>query len=589
MKSSTVRALLFGLSALLFVGCASNATNLNPPGSSFVPAGLTPKLGPGAARIVVRIPEGTQGTQYISPSTKSMMVVIYHGTTTVYSKKVDLTSSSPGCTNASPTTCLLTIHLPAASYTASVTTFDAMNGTGKRLSIAEGVAFAVVSGQSTLIPLTLNGVPAGIVVLNKGPNAVYVVARDADGNYILGHGSPTYSAARTSGSTVVAITQPNASHPNLIGFTATGTTGHETIGVTASFPTGANGCSPTLRGCENPGAISASYGQTLFVTSYSNNNVLGFTLPLVGSTQNAAYVLNAAAPMTIGLDASNDLFVGGYNHPGHLYEFEPPYASTPNVTNSTGISDPYGMTVDSSGAVYSANTTGTVSIFSAPYTAAPTVITSGVSVPYATALDASKNLYVVNDGNNTFTIYPPPYTTGSPVSVATASAPYSMKIVGTKLYVGEASAIEVFDVSVPLTQTSTPLATLTNGVSYVYAMALDTSGNLFASNYLGGSPAHYGTITKYAAPLASGEAPAFTLTQTSAGGATYSPWGIAFDAAGNLYVVNTNGGVGVTAGGIVEYLAPITAASAPAVSLATGQFNSPNNLAITGNGLTILP
>ncbi|HTA40459.1 MAG TPA: hypothetical protein VK760_15345, partial [Candidatus Acidoferrales bacterium] len=309
------------------------------------------------------------------------------------------------------------------------------------------------------------------------------------------------------------------------------------------------------------------------------------------SVQLATHVLNASAPETIGLDASNDLFVGGYNHPGHLYEFKPPYASTPSVTNSTGIADPYGMTIDSNGAVYSANTAGppgSVSIFNSPYTAAPTVISSGADFPFATALDASKNLYVANNGNSTVTIYPPPYDTASPVSVTTASPPYSILVLGSRLYVGEATAIEVFDLSVPLTHSSLPVATVTNGISYVYAMAFDASGNLFASNLLGGISAHYGTITKYTAPVTSGEAPSITLTQTKTGASTYSPWGIAFDAAGNLYVDNTTGGS--NAGGIVEYLAPITAASTPAISLATTQFSTPNNLAITkGNVLTIVP
>jgi hypothetical protein len=588
MNSWLLRRSAFGLTALLLAGCAgATSSSLTPTASLPAPSDLTPKTGQGLARIVVRIPQGTTGTQHISPSTKSMTVTVLHGSTTVLSKKFNLMPGSAGCSAGTPTTCTMPMHLPAASYTLSVSTSDAANGTGKKLSLAQGVPLVITSGQNKIVPLTLNGIPAVIVVLNKGPNAVYVAARDADGNYIVGRGSPTYTAARTSGGTIVTIVQPSVAHPNLIGFTATGTIGHETIGVTASFPTGANGCVPNERGCEAPDAVNASFGQTLFSTNYSNNSVLGFTLPLTGSTQGAAHVLNAVQPQTIAIDASENVFVGGYGKPGHLYEFTPPYASTPSVTNSTGIADPYGMMVDSSGAVYSANTTGTLSIFNSPYTGAPTVVSSGISVPYASALDASANLYVANEGNKTITVYPPPYTTASPVSVTTASPPYSMLVSGSKLYVGEVSAVEVFDVSVPLTHSSTPVATVTNGISYVYAMAFDPSGNLFVSNYLGGNP-FYGTITKYSAPVTSGEAPSVTLTQTKTAGSTYSPWGIAFDTAGNLYVANTVGGV--KAGGIVMYAAPITAASTPAISLVTTQFDTPNNLAVTkANALTIVP
>lgn len=591
MNVSLLRPSSLGMMALLLAGCAGGATpSLAPSSSLLAPSGLSPNNNQGTARIVVHIPKPQRPAHYISPSTQSMTVAIFHGTTQVYAHTFNLLPTSAGCkTVPTGTKCKLNIQLVAGNYNASIATFDAANGAGKRLSQGQGLTFGVVKGKIKTIPLALNGIVAHLLILNAGPDAVYVVALDAGGNYIIGPGSPTYVAARVSGTPVAVITQPTATRPNIVSFAPAGIApGQETIGITASFPSGINGCAPTGRACT--GFVSASYGQTLFVTNYQNKNVLGFSLPLTSNAQAAAYVLPAYYPLVLALDASDDLFVGGYGQPGHLYEFKPPYPTTPSVTNATGINDPYGLAVDSSGAVYSANTKapGTVSIFNSPYTAAPTVISNGVSFPFATAVDASKNLYVANEGNNTVTVYPPPYTTASPVSVATVSTPYSILVAGTKLYVGEVSAIEVFDITAPLTHASTPAVTLTNGISYVYSMAFDASGNLFASNLLGGVSFFYGTITKYAAPLTNGEAPAITLTQTKAGVSTYSPWGIAFDAAGNLYVVNTVGGVG--AGGIVEYLAPITAASTPTYSVATNQFNSPNNLAITkAKSLTITP
>jgi hypothetical protein len=79
--------------------------------------------------------------------------------------------------------------------------------------------------------------------------------------------------------------------------------------------------------------------------------------------------------------------------------------------------------------------------------------------------------------------------------------------------------------------------------------------------------------------VTTGEAPSITLVQTNTGGASYYAWGLGFDASGNLYLANTSGGQ--SAGGLVEYLAPITATSMPAVSIATSQFDTPYFLAIT--------
>ena len=120
---------------------------------------------------MVKVPKSSASSErsaaYVSPATLSMTISVMQGSTSVISQTVGLTASSTGCTS-SPTS----------------TTW------------AQSVAFTVAASQSTLVPLTLSGIPTAIKVYSAGTDSVDVVAQDADGNLI--------------------VVQPTASHPNLI-------------------------------------------------------------------------------------------------------------------------------------------------------------------------------------------------------------------------------------------------------------------------------------------------------------------------------------------------------------------------------------
>jgi hypothetical protein len=112
-------------------------------------------------------------------------------------------------------------------------------------------------------------------------------------------------------------------------------------------------------------------------------------------------------------------------------------------------------------------------------------------------------------------------------------------------------------------------------------MALDATGNLFASNTTGGADLT-GSITKYDTPLTNGEAASFSLVQSSEAA---DPIGIAFDAAGNLYVADNKSG----ASGLVEYPAPVTAATT-GITVQSSELDRSSFIAITkGNVLVITP
>jgi virginiamycin B lyase len=162
--------------------------------------------------------------RFISPSTKGITISV-KGPTNL-DETVGLTASSPGCSSAdSGVTCTVSLALlgcptNASCYTAAVATYDAVSCNdgactiphgANALSANQSVAFTIAAGTTNGINLTLDGIPttAGIVpnasstlTGNSGagftiskcvttPQAVTVVGFDADGNQIVGPGSPT--------------------------------------------------------------------------------------------------------------------------------------------------------------------------------------------------------------------------------------------------------------------------------------------------------------------------------------------------------------------------------------------------------------
>jgi len=523
-----------------------------------------------------------------------MTVAVLQGSTPVVSQTVGLTANSAGCTSSlASTTCTLVLSLAAGSYTASITTYDGTNGTGNALSTAQNVGFTVVANQNNLVPLTLSGIPTAIQVIAAGTNAVDVLAQDADGNFIVGVGAPTFTASLTSGAAVASIAQPSASAPNLISFAKASPAvyGTETIGITASYPSGeTNACTQSGAVCSLPSAITATNSDgAAFVANYSDSNVLGFTLPLTSSTQAPAYSIPLSYAFLLAADASGNLFAASYASPAAtVEEISPPYSAA-TVTNSLGGDDPYQMAVAPNGDLALANTSGSAggSLYLSPFSASatPASLTSGLSTPYGVAFDASNNLYFGNYSTSSVTMLAPPYTTATPVTVGTTSYPYSLTISGSTLFVGEGSNVDVF--TLPLTGSSTPTAKISSGINSVYRMAVDASGNLWVANDSGGVNSK-GSIEEFTTPFSTGESPSVTISMPVGGGSTsYEPWNIAFDSAGNLYVTNSSGGA--TSGGLLEFSPPITNSSTPAVAIETSNLDALYDLAITPGTFSVTP
>ncbi|MGC2495172.1 hypothetical protein [Candidatus Binatus sp.] len=203
--------------------------------------------------------------------------------------------------------------------------------------------------------------------------------------------------------------------------------------------------------------------------------------------------------------------------------------------DDTGLDEPIGVALDSSGNIYVANDFGgesglgsvTVYPFGSNGNVTPiTKITggkTGFDFPTGIALDSSRNIYVTNCGVD---------CNGS-----------------------NARSVEIF--AAGSSGNVRPTATITGGqtdLAFPFGIALDSGGNIYVANEIGGENG-LGSVTMYPAGSNGNVAP----TATIAGHMTAldSPTGIALDADANIYVANLNSNsVTVYAAGTDGNIAP---------------------------------
>ena len=559
------RGVALAAAIALLAGCSGSPSATLPTASNA--AALQP-----AARVpvdfVIRVPKRNRRSHFIAPSTKSMSIAITFAGKSVLKKTLTLTPNSPGCKPvAGGTQCTVSVALgPKNGYIASIDTYDGFNGTGKLLSIAQDVAFTVKVGKKNQVSLTLSGVPAQIVTTKASATSFTVVAKDADGETIVGAGAPSFTASKTSGSTVVSIVQPTKAAPNTVTVALAsprpvdGST--ETIGITASYAFGlTNACTQGGAVCTRSDAVTAQAPRQVIIvgsyaggyTSSASGNVAGFEIPFSSSTPAPAYAMKAKYPFVMTADAAGNIFVPGYSSSGPLYEFSPPYGSAAVTNTNAAFNTSRGAALDSHGNIFIGNNgASTVSEIEPPYTGAPALTltsTSGISAPQGIAVDTAHGdtLYVGN-GSALGVYESSDYTTEAHAVTLASSAYDGMLIANGKLFVGEGAAVEIF--TLPIANNTPTHVSITQNLSSVPGVAVDASGNLFVANF-GNSQ-----VMEYKTPFSNDESPAAVIATGLNG-----PWSLCFDALGNLYVVNTVGESGH--GSITQFAPPFSNSSAP--------------------------
>jgi len=186
--------------------------------------------------------------KFVSASAISAAIAL-NGGTPLY---VDVSPSSSICAataGSNGRTCTIPVTAPSGKTTFTVTLYDAPNGGGNKLG-SGGATQTIVIGTPFTVALALSGITATVTiavpVINVGPTSVpvTVIAKDADGNTIIG--SAPYSApitltnSDTSGVLTLSTTTVNS--PNdLVLVTYNGST----LAAPANISATSSGLAPT--------------------------------------------------------------------------------------------------------------------------------------------------------------------------------------------------------------------------------------------------------------------------------------------------------------------------------------------------------
>jgi hypothetical protein len=486
MMSTRLLAIL--CSAAVLAGCSAAGSSMPSEGNGTTPAHGREVTGAVTFRIKVpKVRRSGRTPRYVSPATKSIVLKIT-GPTKV-SETANLTANSKGCTSSvTGTLCELSLTLKPGGYTATISTYDGLKGTGNVLSTAQSIAFKVTAGTGNTVGLTLSGIPHAIFVapasdygrtgaggqielFGTSANRLLIEAMDADGDAILGPGSPSFSIAKAFGGLAVTVSQPATTSPNI--FTVT------------------------------PPSSFSEATATLSIQAVYNSSVTD------GCAQSGS---NCFGSVTIGM-AEVGAVAAGSGFAVFQVGDASPFASTGGLTQA------YAAAFDSAANLYVATASGIV-VYGPPYTAPSFVITSGVGDPRALAFDNAGTLYVANcptcfgAGTDDVTEYAPPFSAAS-VAAATVvsgiSEPISLAFDGSNdLFVANVTGNSGVG-SVTEYTGGALAATITNAIAAPNALAFDTGvPALFVSNSAGG-------VEEYHTPF-NGAAPSGSLPTTSPGG-----------------------------------------------------------------------
>lgn len=511
----------------------------------------------GTVKVTIAVPKiiGSR-SHYVSSATQSIVIDVGDAHRRFLLKeKHNLTPGTKGCTNTTKAlTCSFEFQVPAGKDRFEIFTYDRRKGRGNVLSGEISFVHRVKAGKTTKLPLALTGVArsiswqladAGYSAFETGNSAsgfqfagvdqriVDIFALDADGNFIVGAGSPKLSLAshntndlevtpisgnanefvlaphRASSVQLIATakslgsTTPSIVNVSIGSVLYVANHGSTTPGgsVTVYVPWSDTPVETITDGISNPGVLTVDNFGDVWVgnDAGSVSDAGSITEYSLGNTTPVRTISGLTKPVSSGRALAVDISGNVYcacNHGHEVDEFTPAGGSTPSRTltaasSPTGISSPISVVTDRSGNLYVANLGSNaigVSVFAPGTGTTPTRnITSGINGVTQLAVDSTGRVYAVNTGAspNTVTEYIP--GTGT-LSKALDSIGDLKEISG--LAVDLSGAVYVPDSASPTNSVVTQFAAASSSDgtgsrtfvihdAYIYATAVDGLSNVY--------------------------------------------------------------------------------------------------------------
>jgi len=590
MRSGIAAAAL----AALLAGCGGGGQSVAPRASA--PNGVARATATIKLTIPARTtPAGVRRAQYVSPATQAISFAFGNPSNggVAVEANFDLTpASNPNCVAnlVSALVCTLSVAVQPGSYSLNVSTYDALldgngNPTGNLLSTNLGFPATITAGQPNVLPLTLSGVATSVAVTAWSASGVTgsqaggytvdkclanvhvtVVGLDADGNFILGPGAPT--PALTSGTAALTVLQPAPASPNTFVLTPNGTPQGLSI--------------DQLTAVVSPGYTSPAATN---VNLTFNADVCGNVTTLAGAAGSAgAFVgalLNARfnSPVGVAVAPSGTIYVADtFNNEirsinligGNVAVFAGTGAQ--GTANGAGLTQatfyhPNGIAVDAAGNLYVADTlnhlirkitpAGVVSTLAgtgSPGSADGPGASAQFNFPLGVAVDAGGNVYVADASNDE-------------VRKITATGLVST-LAGSP---GQAGSSDGQGTAAKFNQPA--------------GIAVDANGNLYVADYNNSTirkitPGGY--VTTFAGTAGAGG----TANGQGSAAGFMTPFGIAVDNSGTLYVADTNNQLirKITSGGLVSTLAGSSNTGSSDGAGANASFYYPEGIAVDNAG-----
>jgi sugar lactone lactonase YvrE len=342
-------------------------------------------------------------------------------------------------------------------------------------------------------------------------------------------------------------------------------------------------------GLATPYGIALDSSNDIYVGNYGPWTVTVYSAGSTGNiapiaTINGSYT-DLANPEGVALDSGGNIYVADGAGANSVTVYPPlgsagwaagspaTYSVAPkaaiSTTLTTGLSNPQGIALDSSGKIYVADLNAP-GVFVYPAgsngNAAPTATISGGStglkMPQGIALDSGANIYVADEGNeecdgtasvftypalgnSTGTLNEAPTTTISGSSTGLCRPAGIALDSSADIYVVDEKSASVLVYSTGSSGDAAPIATIgggSTGLTCPVGITLDSSGNIYVTDGCAASVFVYPALGGSGWVLGSPATYTVTPIATISGGSTglEVPYGIALDSGGNVYVADND-------------------------------------------------